>query len=135
VRENAHYLKTAYEKIGLNTMGTETCVVPVFIGADEGALYICQQLLEKGIFTTPVVYPAVPKGQAVIRCSVMATHTKEDLDKAIAAFESLVDIIKESQAMASSDNAMADMLENMDDISLESIGGSPAAQTAPEAVH
>lgn len=135
VRENAHYLKTAYEKIGLNTMGTETCVVPVFIGADEGALYICQQLLEKGIFTTPVVYPAVPKGQAVIRCSVMATHTKEDLDKAIAAFESLVDIIKESQSMASSDNAMADMLENMDDISLESIGGSPAAQTAPEAVH
>lgn len=135
VRENAHYLKTAYEKIGLNTMGTETCIVPVFIGADEGALYICQQLLEKGIFTTPVVYPAVPKGQAVIRCSVMATHTKEDLDKAIAAFESLVDIIKESQSMASSDNAMADMLENMDDISLESIGGSPAAQTAPEAVH
>lgn len=123
VRENAQYLKNAYEKIGLDTMGTETCVVPVFIGADEGALYICQQLLEKGIFTTPVVYPAVPKGHAVIRCSVMATHTKEDLDKAIAAFESLVDLVKESNSMASSDNAVADMLDNMDDISLESISG------------
>lgn len=130
VRENALYLKNAYEKIGLDTMGTETCIVPVFIGADEGALYLCQQLLEKGIFTTPVVYPAVPKGQAVIRCSVMATHTKEDLDKAIAAFESLVDLVKESNAMASSDNAMADMLDSMDDISLESIGGVPSA-TAP----
>lgn len=130
VRENAQYLKAAYDKIGLNTMGTETCIVPVYIGADEGALYICQQLLEKGVFTTPVVYPAVPKGQAVIRCSVMATHTKEDLDKAIAAFESLVDLVKESNAMASSDNAMADMLDNMDDISLESIGGSPVQSEA-----
>ncbi len=134
VRENALYLKNAYEKIGLNTMGTETCVVPVFIGADEGALYICQQLLEKGIFTTPVVYPAVPKGQAVIRCSVMATHTKEDLDKAITAFESLVDIVKESQSMASSDTAMADMLENSEDISFESIGGGSTNVPSPEAV-
>src|SRR5690606_885652 len=61
VRQNALYLKNAFERIGLDTMGSETCVVPVFIGADEGALYICQQLLEKGIFTTPVVFPAVPK--------------------------------------------------------------------------
>lgn len=128
VKENAQYLKNAFDKIGLNTMGTETCVVPVFIGADEGALYICQQLLEKGIFTTPVVYPAVPKGQAVIRCSVMATHTKEDLDKAITAFESLVDLIKESNQMASSDNAMADMLDKAEDISLETLNGK-----APEA--
>src|SRR5690606_4394593 len=110
------------ERIGLDTMGSETCVVPVFIGADEGALYICQQLLEKGIFTTPVVFPAVPKGQAIIRCSVMATHTKEDLDKAITAFESLVELINESKTMASADNAMADLLDNMDDISLESLG-------------
>ncbi len=131
VRENAQYLKNAFDKIGLDTMGTETCVVPVFIGADEGALYICQQLLEKGIFTTPVVYPAVPKGQAVIRCSVMATHTKEDLDKAILAFESLVDLVKESNSMASSDNAMADMLDNMDDISLESIGGTKSVEASP----
>jgi 8-amino-7-oxononanoate synthase len=126
VRENAAYLKNAFERIGLNTMGSETCIVPVFIGADEGALYLCQQLLEKGVFTTPVVYPAVPKGQAVIRCSVMATHTKEDLDKAIVAFESLLDIVKESNAMASSDNAMADMLDNMDDITFGDIGGESA---------
>ena len=52
VRENAKYLREAFKKIGLNTMGSETCIVPVFIGADEGALYICQQLLEKGVFTT-----------------------------------------------------------------------------------
>jgi glycine C-acetyltransferase len=129
VQDNADYLRKAFQKIGLNTMNSETCVVPVFIGADEGALYVSQQLLEKGIFTTPVPYPVVPKGQAVIRCSVMATHTKEDLDKVIAAFESLLDIIKESNALASSDTAMADMLDNMEDYTLESIGnqGTPEA--------
>src|SRR5690606_18087891 len=87
VRANAKYLKETFDKLGLNTMNSETCVIPVFIGADEGALYICQQLVEKGVFTTPVVYPAVPRGQAVIRCSVMATHTQSDLDKTIKAFE------------------------------------------------
>lgn len=128
VRENAAYLKNAFENAGLDTMNTQTCVVPVFIGADEGALYICQQLLEKGIFTTPVVYPAVPKGQAVIRCSVMATHTREDLDKAIAAFVALVDIVKESNQMASSDTAMADMLDSTDDISFENLSNQEASR-------
>lgn len=128
VRENAAYLKNAFENAGLDTMNTQTCVVPVFIGADEGALYICQQLLEKGIFTTPVVYPAVPKGQAVIRCSVMATHSREDLDKAIAAFVSLVDIVKESNQMASSDTAMADMLDSTDDISFENLSTQEASR-------
>ncbi len=124
VRENAQYLKNAFDKIGLNTMNTETCVIPVYVGADEGALYLCQQLLEKGVFVTPVVYPAVPKGQAIIRCSVMASHTKEDLDTAIAAFESLLDIVKESNQMASSDSAMMDLLDSTDDLTLDGIGGS-----------
>ncbi|MEQ1877503.1 MAG: pyridoxal phosphate-dependent aminotransferase family protein [Bdellovibrionia bacterium] len=93
VRVNAAHLKNAFDAIGLNTLGTETCVVPVFIGDDETALYVCQELLKRGVFTTPVVYPAVRKGQAMIRCSVMATHTRTDLDTAIEAFRNLAPII------------------------------------------
>lgn len=89
VQENAKYLKAAFDDIGLNTLGTETCVVPVFIGDDQTALGVCQQLLKLGIFTTPVLYPAVRKGQSLIRCSVMATHTKDDLDRAIVAFRAV----------------------------------------------
>lgn len=95
---NARFLKEAFNSLGLNTMGTETSVVPVFIGDDRVALKVCQQLLELGIFTTPVVYPAVPKGEAVIRCSLMATHTEEDLQKAIDAFTVLAPAIKEANA-------------------------------------
>jgi 7-keto-8-aminopelargonate synthetase-like enzyme len=83
---NARFLKNAFDSLGLNTMNTETSVVPVFVGDDRVALKICQQLLELGIFTTPVVYPAVPKGEAVIRCSLMATHSQTDLQKALEAF-------------------------------------------------
>jgi len=108
---NAAYLKRGFDSMGLNTMGTETTIVPVFIGDDTVALGICQKLLEVGVFTTPVVYPAVPKGQAVIRCSVMPTHTKEDLDKALAAFKLLAPMIINA-AQTTKSTALYDSLEN-----------------------
>jgi 7-keto-8-aminopelargonate synthetase-like enzyme len=95
--QNAKHLKAGFSAAGLNTMGSETSVVPVFVGDDEAALYVCQQLLKMGVFTTPVVYPAVPRGNAVVRCSVMATHTKNDLDRAISAFTKLAPMILKAQ--------------------------------------
>ena len=89
VQENAKFLKAAFDEIGLNTLGTTTCVIPVFVGDDKVALGVCQKLLELGVFTTPVVYPAVRKGQALIRCSVMATHTNVDLVRAIEGFRAV----------------------------------------------
>ena len=88
-RENARYLKDAFQDAGLDTMNSETSVIPVFIGDDQTALMMCKKLLDLGVFTTPVVFPAVPRGQAVIRCSVMSTHTTEDLDRAVEAFSKL----------------------------------------------
>ncbi len=111
VQANAAYLNKSFQEIGLNTLGTETCVVPVFIGSDEGSLVICQELLQRGIFTTPVPYPAVPKGQALIRCSVMATHSQEDLNKAIDAFEELAPMIAEANQMTDDGTALADNLD------------------------
>jgi len=121
VRANAAYLKKAFDEIGLNTLGTETCVIPVFIGDDETALGVCQQLLKLGIFTTPVVYPAVRKGQAMIRCSVMATHTKEDLDTAILAFSQLAPAILKANEKPNM-RALADRLNGrgVESVSAES---------------
>jgi glycine C-acetyltransferase len=72
--------------VGLDTLGSETNIIPVFVGDDAAAFRICEELLQLGIFTTPVAYPAVPKGRAAIRCSVMPSHTNEDLDLALGAF-------------------------------------------------
>lgn len=92
-QKNALYLKQKLDEAGFNTMGTETFVVPVFIGDDEVALVACQALLKMGVFTTPVAYPAVPRGQAIIRCSVMASHTLDDIEQAAAAFKQLAPMI------------------------------------------
>lgn len=129
-QENAVYLKQRFEELGFNTMGTETCVVPVFIGSDEAALYVCQELLKAGVFTTPVVYPAVPRGAALIRCSVMATHSKQDLDTAIAAFDSVKEIIFEGNR-ATSDAALADQLDT-GEAKIANLG-STARNEAPQA--
>lgn len=109
VRKNAQYLKQSFDELGLNTMGTETCVVPVFIGDDRVAIGVCQELLKLGVFTTPVIYPAVRRGQSVIRCSVMATHTQKDLDTAVQAFKILAPTIIEANKNPSL-KALADNL-------------------------
>jgi 8-amino-7-oxononanoate synthase len=95
---NAEYFKRGLTKLGLNTMGSPSTIIPVFIGDDSVTLGICQTLLQLGVFTTPVVYPAVPKGHALIRCSVMPTHTKEDLDIAINAFGNVAPAILAANA-------------------------------------
>lgn len=129
-KENAVYLKQKFEEMGFNTMGTETCVIPVFIGSDEAALYVCQELLKVGVFTTPVVYPAVPRGAALVRCSVMATHTKSDLDIAISAFDSVKEIIFEGNK-ATSEAALADQLDT-GEAKIANLGANRAPE-APQA--
>jgi 8-amino-7-oxononanoate synthase len=90
---NAEYFRLGLQRLGLNTLGSDTTIIPVYIGDDMVTLGVCQTLLKLGIFTTPVVYPAVAKGSALIRCSVMPTHTKDDLDLALSAFERVAQTI------------------------------------------
>jgi len=96
--QNAVYFKNGLKELGLNTMGSPTTIIPVFIGDDATCLGLCQTLLKLGVFTTPVVFPAVPKGHALIRCSVMPNHTKQDLDIALNAFAQVAQVIVTANA-------------------------------------
>lgn len=49
-------------------------------------MQFCKALLEAGVYVNAAVYPAVPRNKAALRTSVMATHTQEHLDKALAIF-------------------------------------------------
>lgn len=120
VQSNAEYLKAQIDGLGLDTMGTQTCIIPIFIGDDQVALRVCEGLLDLGVFTTPVMYPAVPKGQAVIRCSVMATHTLKDLDRAIAAFSELAEDILHANRNPKQ-RALIDFMDRTDHFSEEVI--------------
>lgn len=88
VLSNAKYLRDGLRKNGFDVLG-ETPIVPILIGKDENAINISRKLFEKGIFAPAIRWPAVPKGESRIRFTVMATHTKEQIDILINTLKSL----------------------------------------------
>jgi len=85
--KNINYLKTGLLSLGLNLGPTNSAIIPVKIGDINLNAQICNMLLEAGIYTNQINYPAVSKKDARIRMSVMATHTLEQLDKVLNAWE------------------------------------------------
>jgi len=81
--ENTNYALEGFKSMGFNTGKSESPIIPLFIGDDVKALTLTQMLFEDGVFINPVVSPAVPKEDALIRYSLMATHTKEQVDISI----------------------------------------------------
>ena len=72
-----------FREAGFDTGTSETPIIPLFIRDDVKALQLTQMLLADGIFVNPVVSPAVPKEDCLIRYSLMATHTKEQVEISI----------------------------------------------------
>lgn len=85
--DNAAYLMKSFKDMNLNTGETKTPIVPVIIGDDEKAFRLWRELYDNGLFTNPVVSPAVPPKRALLRVVATATHTKEHLDRALNIFE------------------------------------------------
>jgi len=69
-----------FKSAGFDTGKSETPIIPLFIRDDVKALQLTQNLLAEGVFVNPVVSPAVPKEDCLIRYSLMATHTKEQVE-------------------------------------------------------
>lgn len=79
-------MKSGFQSLGYNTGPTETPIIPVIIGQDELTFMLWKLLRDDGLFTNPVIYPAVPKEQSLIRTSYSATHTEEELDRVLESF-------------------------------------------------
>ena len=88
-QERASRLKTLLGEAGLPVMPSSTHIVPVLVGQDDVAIRFWKGLWEERIFTTPSLAPAVPPGEAIIRASVNANHTAEQLDRLLRAFETV----------------------------------------------
>ena len=81
--EITNYALDGFKSNGFNTGKSETPIIPLFIGDDFKALQLTKILLDEGVFINPVVTPAVPKEDSLIRYSLMATHTREQVDISI----------------------------------------------------
>ena len=83
---NGDYLKAGLKAAGFDVGKSETPITPVIIGEAQAAKDFSAKLFENGVFATAIVFPTVPKGTARIRAMVSAAHSKDDLDRGIAAF-------------------------------------------------
>ncbi len=77
---NATYLRQQLNALGFNTLQSTTPIIPIVVGEAKRAVELSQRLLEKGIFVQAIRPPTVPEGSSRLRVTVMATHTREDLD-------------------------------------------------------
>jgi len=84
--DNTAYFRKGLTEAGLNVRPGTHPIVPVMLGDAALAANMADKLLDEGIYVIGFSYPVVPKGQARIRVQVSAAHTKDHLDRAIAAF-------------------------------------------------
>ncbi len=81
--ENTHYAMKLLNEAGFDTGHTETPIIPIMIRDDFKTFNLTKQLLDEGVFVNPVVSPAVPSTSSLIRYSLMATHTKEQIAESV----------------------------------------------------
>lgn len=78
-----------FQAIGFDTGESQTPIIPLIIGDDTKTFLFWRLLFEDGIYTNPVISPAVPPDRALIRTSYMATHTDADLDIVLEKFKKI----------------------------------------------
>ena len=83
--ESTRYMKRELEGLGFDTGHSESPVIPIAVGEDVTVFRMATRLQSEGVFVNPIVSPAVPPGQGMIRTAYMATHRREHLDQALTA--------------------------------------------------
>ncbi len=88
--ENTAYAMKLLSKTGLEIGNSNTPIIPIYIRNDKKTFTITKELLDDGVFVNPVVPPAVPSNDTLIRFSLMATHSFEQIEEAIEKIERVV---------------------------------------------
>ncbi|MBI2912791.1 MAG: pyridoxal phosphate-dependent aminotransferase family protein [Chloroflexi bacterium] len=76
-------------QIGFDIGESQTPIVPINLGDEYSTVVFWKLLLEHGVYTNPVIYPAVPIGKAMLRTSCMATHTEDQIEQALEQFRTV----------------------------------------------
>ncbi len=85
--EISNYMRSKLKAAGIPTIDGETAVIPVMTYDMNRTFIITKMLFEEGVYVNPVIPPAAPEGECMLRTSYTATHTKEQIDTAVEAFK------------------------------------------------
>jgi glycine C-acetyltransferase len=86
LRDNAAFFRDQVQRLGFRLVPGEHPIIPVMLGDAALAKRMADALLDEGVYVIGFSYPVVPQGQARIRTQISAAHTREDLERAVAAF-------------------------------------------------
>jgi len=86
---NVEYMRRGFRDLGYTIEEHPSAIIALPVGEDEATFVAWNRLFERGVFTNPVVAPAVPPGQGLLRTSYMASHTREQLDRCLDIFSRL----------------------------------------------
>lgn len=87
IRTHAKFFRSNLETLGFRIIPGDYPIIPIMLGEAELATRMAERLLEEGIYVIGFSFPVVPKGQARIRVQMSAAHTRENLERALLAFE------------------------------------------------
>ncbi len=82
--KNAEKMRTGLKRLGFNIGSSTTPIIPIIIGEDEPTFRAWELCFKAGLYVNAVVSPAVPVGSSLLRTSYMATHTDQQLDRALS---------------------------------------------------
>ncbi|HET9097461.1 MAG TPA: glycine C-acetyltransferase [Candidatus Baltobacteraceae bacterium] len=86
LRDNVACFRSELERLGFKPLEGESAIIPIIVGDTAFAIAMSDQLLKKGVFVTGFGFPVVPEGTARIRVQISSKLTREEMDRALAAF-------------------------------------------------
>ena len=89
VNQIGDYMRQEFQRMGFDTGPSQTPIIPIIIGDQHATFLTWRLLFEEGVYTNPVISPAVPADQSLLRTSYMATHTDDQLAFVLEKFEKI----------------------------------------------
>jgi glycine C-acetyltransferase len=86
-RENTRYFREGLQRLGFKPLAGPSAIVPIIVGDTAFAIAMSDKLLKEGVFVTGFGFPVVPEGTARVRVQISSALTREELDRALTAFE------------------------------------------------
>nr|HPQ48021.1 aminotransferase class I/II-fold pyridoxal phosphate-dependent enzyme [Clostridia bacterium] len=89
LKANSDYMRAGFKARKIPIIDGETAIIPVMTYTNDRTFIITKMLLEAGVYVNPVICPAVKPGECLLRTSYTATHTKDQLDRALEVFSAV----------------------------------------------
>jgi glycine C-acetyltransferase len=93
--ENTRYMQQKLKEAGMDIGSSKSQVIPVMTGEDLRLREISKRIMEKGLYTGMVTFPAVPKKRTRLRLSVSSSHTREQMDRCVDILGEVFDDMRE----------------------------------------